>query len=246
MATIPAAELSVQSVTEEIKAFFTQPAVDKAAARVRADIIAPHGKATIAITPWQQDLFEAAFKGAEAVNKAEESNRAKMRAILLDQYGSTAPTFEQFRADRAALAILAKQRGLVDDQWVRKPYNAAIVDLYGALPVSMSPAAVAKRAEREAEQAKQAAKPGAVKGDTTQRDASADEKLEQFIAKHGIAKVLSAAAKILAAKTESKLDATTLQAVASKYDPQAAIKAAIESARTGKTSKQLAAEKYAA
>lgn len=220
-----AKELSVQSVTNEIAAFFSQPAVAQAVSKARADIIAPHGKGTIAISVFQQDLFAAAYKGAEGVHKAVESQRAQMRKLLLDQYGSTAPTFEQFRADRAALKILAMQKGLVDDQWVRKPYNAAIIELYKALPVSMSEAAIAKRAQRPTvdKAAAKAAikdaltKAGAVKGDTTERDPSAAETVEQFIAKFGITNVLQAAARILAEKRESKLDATTLQAVAKKY-----------------------------
>jgi ribosome-associated translation inhibitor RaiA len=239
-----AKEMSVESVTAEIKAFFTQPQVDKAAKQARPDLIAPLGKGTIAITPWQQDLFAAIFKAAEGINKAVEGQRAIMRRMLLDQYGSTAPTYKQFKDDRAALRILAEQKGLVDDQWVRKPYNAALIELYGSLPESDSPAAIAKRAEREAAD-KAAGKVGAPKGQTTERVDSEADKIEQFIAKHGLAKVLQATARILAAKTESKLDAVALQAVASKYDPQAAIKAALESAKTGKTSKQLAAEKYA-
>ena len=149
-----------------------------------------------------------------------------MRKLLLDQYGSTAPTWEQFRADRAALKILAEFKGLVDDQHVRKPYNAAIIELYGALPVSMSEAAVAKRASRPvhdkaaakaAIEAATAAARGAKKGETGERNESVPETIEQFIAKHGLAAVLQATARILAEKRESKLDATTLQAVAKKY-----------------------------
>lgn len=220
MQTVAAKELSVSQVTAEIAAFFKPEAVAKAVTKARADIIAPFGKGTIAITPFQQDLFAAAYKGAEVINKAVESNRATMRRLLLDQYGSTAPTFEQFKADRAALKILAAQKGLVDDQHVRKPYNAAVVDLYGALPESQSAAAIAKRAERDAAGVSikaKGGKAGAVKGDTAARNESAPENVEQFIAKYGITQVLQAAARILAEKRESKLDATTLQAVARKY-----------------------------
>lgn len=220
--TTAARDLSVESVTKEIAAFFKPDAITKAVAKARPDIIAPHGKGTLAITPFQQDLFAAAYAGAETINKAVESQRARMRKLLLDQYGSTAPTWEQFRADRAALKILALQKGLVDDQHVRKPYNAALVELYGALPVSMSEAAIAKRAERDAAgtsiKAKGGkAKPGAKAGETGERAESVPETIEQFIAKHGLANVLQATARILKEKRESKLDATTLEAVAKKY-----------------------------
>lgn len=223
-----AKEMSVQSVTNEIAAFFNADQITKAVTKARADIIAPLGKGTIAITPWQQDLFAAAFKGAEGIHKAVESNRATMRRMLLDQYGSKAPTYEQFRADRAALRILAEFKGLVDDQHVRKPYNAAVIELYGALPVSMSEAAIAKRAQRPAQPADKAAAKkaiaeataaarGAKAGEVAERNPSAAETVEQFIAKFGLANVLQATARILAEKRESKLDATTLQAVAKKY-----------------------------
>lgn len=201
--------------------------VAQAVAKARADIIAPLGKTTIAITPFQQDLFEIAFKGAEKVSKAMETQEQAMRRALLDHYGSTCPTYAQFRADRAALKILAAQKGLVDDQWVRKPYNAAIHQLYGALPVSDSPAAQAKAAQRAAKSGGEgqdvAPKRGAVKGNTTERAEGERETIEQFIAKHGIAKVLAAASAILAERKETRLDATTLQAVARKYAVGAAV-----------------------
>lgn len=171
--------------------------------------------AYVAINAFQRDVFEVAFKTGKAICDAVESQRDKMRALIQAQYGATCPTYEQFRADRAALRVLALERGLVDDQWVRKPYNAAVKELYGELPVSMSEAAVAKRAARPAPAPK--AKPGAKKGETVERAEGEAESLEQFIAKHGLAKVLQAAAHILATRRESKLDATTLEAVAKKY-----------------------------
>ena len=171
--------------------------------------------AYVEITAFQRQVFGVAFDSAHAVCKAVESQREKMKIVIAMQYGGTCPTYEQFRADRAALRVLALEKGLVDDQWVRKPYNAAIVELYGALPVSMSEAAVAKRAQRPAAAPK--AKPGAKKGETVVRAEGETETIEQFIAKHGTAKVLLAVAHILATRKESKLDATTLEAVAKKY-----------------------------
>ena len=165
-------------------------------------------------------LFAVAFDSAELVCKAVETQRERMRDVLRQHYGDVCPTFAQFKADRLDLKARALERGLVDDQWVRKPYNAAVIDLYGALPESDSAAAVAKRAQRDgAVKAVPApsAKAGAVKGQTTDRDPSASETIEQFIAKHGAGNVLASLAKILATQRESALDAKTLQAVASKY-----------------------------
>lgn len=175
--------------------------------------------ATVVISPFHVKMFDAAFKAGDALCKAIESQRSIMRNLLLTQYGSTCPTYAQFRADRDALRVMALDRGLVDDQWVRKPYNAAVLSLYGALPVSDSPAAVAKRAQRPvvAKGDKGANKVGAKKGDTTERAPDANMTIEQFIAKHGAGKVLGELAKILATSKATALDAKTLQAVAEHY-----------------------------
>jgi hypothetical protein len=175
--------------------------------------------ASVVISPFHVKMYNAAFKAADGVCKAIESQRVVMANLLRAQYGDVAPTYAQFRGDRDALRVMALDRGLVDDQWVRKPYNAAVLALYGALPVSDSPAALAKRAQRPVV-VKGKAKPGAVKGDTAQRVAPADstpEGIAQFIAKVGAGKVLAELSKILATKKDTQLDASALQAIAKKY-----------------------------
>ncbi len=188
-------------------------AVTKAAPN--ATIVAKTSRtAYTAVSAFHMELFNAAFKSANLLNKAVKSQRTVMRNLLTSQYGTTCPTFSQFKADRTVLRVMALERGLVDDQWVRKPYCAAVIDLYGALPVSDSPAAIAKRAQRPV--AVKAA-PGAKKGETSERAPAIAETIEQFIAKHGVAKVMDEIARILATKRETALDAKTLQAVAKKY-----------------------------
>ena len=172
--------------------------------------------ATVVISPFHVKLFDAGLRAADTLCKAVESQRVVMANLLRAQYGDKAPTYAQFRGDRDALRVMALDRGLVDDQWVRKPYNAAVLALYGALPVSDSPAAQAKRAQRPVA-AKGKAKPGAVKGDTAARAASEPATIEQFIAKHGAGKVLAELSRILATKRETALDAKTLMAVAAHY-----------------------------
>ena len=172
--------------------------------------------AHVVISPFHVALYNAAEKAASALCQAVESQRAIMARMLRAQYGEVAPTYAQFRGDRDALRVMALDRGLVDDQWVRKPYNASVISLYGALPVSDSPAAQAKRAQRPVV-VKGKAKPGAVKGDTSERAPAEPATIEQFIAKHGAGKVLAELAKILATKKDTALDAKTLQAIAQHY-----------------------------
>lgn len=172
--------------------------------------------ASVIISPFHVKMFDAAFKAADTLCKAVESQRVVMRNLLVSQYGDVPPTYGQFRADRDALRVMALDRGLVDDQWVRKPYNAAVIAMYGALPVSDSPAAQAKRAQRPVA-VKGAVKPGAVKGDTAARAPAEPATIEQFIAKHGAGKVLAELSRILATKRETQLDAKTLLAVAAHY-----------------------------
>lgn len=99
-------------------------------------------------TPAQVQLFKLAYRTSEMVNKALHNQLEQMTAWLKAQYGDTAPTYEQFWSDRDALKLLAAEKGLVDDQWVRKPYNAAVKALYGDIPLSPSKDAVDKRAQR--------------------------------------------------------------------------------------------------
>ena len=147
----------------------------------------------LVISPFHKDMFAC-------INTARSSSVTmldKMRKLLTGKYGDTAPTWEQFKADRAALKSLADDKGLTDDQWVRKPYNVAVKALYGELPASQSAAALAKRKTR-------GPKSGAVKGQTAPRTASERETLEQYVARVGVFKVLEVCAKILEADTSTK------------------------------------------
>ena len=175
------------------------------------------GRAYIVATDFQVAVYDAAFAGEAKICAVRESARARMLALIKAQYGDTCPTYAQFRADRTALASLSLERGLVDDQVVRKPYNAAVVELYGSIPVSDSPAAVAKRLQRPPvdKTIKATAKPGD-KG-ANERTPSEPETIGQFIAKFGLAAVLIEAAKILATEKATAIDAKTLVAVASHF-----------------------------
>lgn len=149
----------------------------------------------------------------DKVATQEQTAMGKMCALIESKYGDTPPTFAQYTADQAALKELARARGFADNQWVRKPFAAAIKALYGALPESDSPAAVAKRAQREAEAAKNPPKVGAPAGETQPRKVSASESVEQFIARVGIFATLDALTRILASDDSTKAAAKQLTAL---------------------------------
>jgi hypothetical protein len=168
-------------------------------------------------------LYNDAVKANLVISKATGKLNDVFTTYLRKQYDEVSPSFEQFNADRAALKSLALDRGLVDDQWVRKPYNLAVKALYGALPVSMTPAAVLKRASRPVADPEAKAKVGAKKGVVVDQPVVAS--CEQLVAKFGIAEVLKACTKILAADRTTALDAKTLEAIAGHFT---AAKAAIQ------------------
>lgn len=191
----------------------------------------------IEVTPFHKDVYAAINTARTAVDKAQGTMQQKLANLLRSKYGTTMPTFEQFRADRAALKELAKQKGLADDQWLRKPYNAAVHLLYGALPEAQTAAAIAKRKLRDAEEAAKAAKgittvkagkvvsapkAGAPKGETSQRAASAEETIEQYITRVGLWQVMDACARILNADKSTVNEAKALQPIVKKHLGKAA------------------------
>jgi hypothetical protein len=170
----------------------------------------------VEVTAFHRDLF----KTMETARKAAGTRMEKMTALLRSKYGAVAPTFAQFKADRAALKLLADEKGLTDDQWVRKPYNAAVKLLYGALPEAQTAAAIAKRKVREAT-AQTTGKAGAKKGETAPRRTSTPETIEQFVARVGVFKVLDACAAILGEVTESAEDAKLLRNLSAAHQKAA-------------------------
>lgn len=196
----------------------TTAAINKAVAKTDTTLCVKVGTRSYSFSKFQRDLFDIAFKAGDTLNKAivraELTQRETMQKMLKSQYGTTCPTFEQFRSDRDALRVLALHKGLVDDQWIRKPYNAAVIALYGELPVSMSPAAIAKRAQRPTVvKGKAGSKKNVVK---PANDTPVDS-IGQFIAKFGTAAVLEELSKILSTERATQLDAQVLHGVALKY-----------------------------
>lgn len=192
-----------------------QPKPDQLAAPIDAPVSLcyPQGKGVIEVTPWQENLYSELFDAADSINRAEVSQGERIKAFLSQQYAAC-PSYDQFRADRAALKAIALNHGLVDDQYVRKNYNKAITALFGALPVSMAASAVAKRAQRpdvDPETRKEPAKR------EVEKVSSEADAVEAYIAKIGIAKVLMAASRILKASRLTQLDGQTVEVVASHF-----------------------------
>ncbi len=182
---------------------------------IGASEVYPAGKRTVLVSQWQEGLYDVLFGAAEALCAVEQTQGERIRTYLSGHYSDVAPTYAQFISDRAALHVIALDRGLVDDQYVRKLYNKAIKELFGALPVSMSAEAVAKRAQRPAKQERVAQKAVA-------KIVSNADQIESFIASVGMAKILTTAAKILKASQATKLDGATIDAIASHFSQKVA------------------------
>lgn len=152
------------------------------------------------VTQFHRDAFKLCDAGRKAVGTMME----KMQALLVSKYGKVSPTYEQAKADRLAFGALADEKGLKDIQWLRKPYNAAIHAVYGALPVSTSADAQRKAKDK-------APKAGAKKGETAPRRQSEPETLEQYITRVGVFKVLQQCALILECDDSTRTLAETIK-----------------------------------
>jgi hypothetical protein len=177
----------------------------------------PVAKTTaIEVSQFHMDVAKIALHGV----RQAETVKQKMLTLVRTQYGETAPTFAQYKADLKALKAIAAQRKLADAQWLHRPYGAALKEAYGALPVSQDPAAVLKRAQRDAmqaqlkaiqEAAKQAGtapKAGAPAGETQERTPSPDEQIESVVARLGVFETLAACIRILESDDATKAQAT--------------------------------------
>lgn len=228
---------ATQATTGPVVLSATPAAVVKAEQAVDYSIVVQLAAKGAYITISKQDetlfnhLFDAQARLSTAIQQSDGISEVAVRA----RFGDNVPSFEAYTACKAAFGALAKHRGLKSTQYIDKPFNAAIKSLYGAklleisgghsdLPVSMSPAAVQKRASRvalgqatKAQKDANKATSGAVKGVTSQRSESEAETIEQFIARVGPGKVLVELAKILATARETATDSKVLATLATHY-----------------------------
>ena len=176
----------------------------------------------IAIDQFHKDVATCAMHGI----RTAETVAKKMVALVVARYGKTAPTFEQYKADLAAFKFIAEQRNLASEQWLVRPYGAALKTQYKELPVSMAPDAVAKRKQREerdalvksaiaaAKKTTEATPAGAKQGETQERQPSDAEQVEQLVSRVGLWETLYACIRILASDDSTKAQATHLQKMA--------------------------------
>lgn len=99
----------------------------------------------VVCTQAQNQMFEGAFAAAVTIDKLIKAYIQPVVKLVKDEYGDTPPTQEQFWSDRAALKVVALAQGLANDQAVQKPYNIAVRQLYGKLPLALDTPVSTKR-----------------------------------------------------------------------------------------------------
>lgn len=152
-------------------------------------------------THFENAIF-ALCQAIEGHGYAADSMRQRVADTVHGHYGKTAPTFEQYKHLQNAMEILALDAGYARET-MRKHIATAVKSAYGALPVSMAPAAVAKRLQRPVAVSKGKAAKGA--SDTLQAGNSTGghvaephaETVESFVARVGVVNVLAAIGRIM-------------------------------------------------
>jgi hypothetical protein len=158
-------------------------------------------------------ITDAAF----AYRKADVSAFKKFLAATKVTFGDVCPTYLQCKDVRNELTIADKARGLKDAQWSHRAFTNAVKSLYGAMPLSSDPAAILKAAKRAADAAEKKNSPevlGAPKGETQSHPVSAEQLLEQEIARIGIDKVMAALSRMLAVEKSTATQAKAIAAIA--------------------------------
>ena len=197
-------------------------------------VIETSTKAAVEVLPFHLSVYKIAQTG----QRAEQTMAQRMQALVTSRYGETAPTFDQHRADLKALDQLARDKGLTDGQWMRRPYNAAIVALFDKLPEAQTPEAIAKREQRAARdkvvkeaiaKAKAAgtiapvgAPVGAPAGETQERAPGEGEQLEQMVTRVGVFECLYACLRILASDKTTEAQAVHMRKMADKAKDESA------------------------
>lgn len=160
----------------------------------------------------------AVFNACLSVERAAwetDNRRADVVAAVRDHFKDVEgmPSFAMYRSLQNALNLLAVEAGFTG-QMMRKHCAHAVKTLYGALPVSDSPAAIAKRAQRPAATPKTTQKPSAAETFAAGIEhARKDETVESFIARVGVTTVLAALNRILDAEESTKPAAAAALAI---------------------------------
>lgn len=190
------------------------------------------------IRAWRVEVVDA----AQTSQKAAFTMFDTMVALVLRRYGPClinpapqalnddctraavgGPSKADYDEDQKQFAELAKARGLASNQWVRKPYAAAVKSVYGTLPITETAEALAERQRRKAggastghanaAEVQQPAKAGRTEGETQERRPSKAEQIEQVVTSYGIPATMEAIARILDGKPDTALAAKTMRAL---------------------------------
>jgi hypothetical protein len=171
----------------------------------------------IPFTAGEVAVFDACVSVEKALYEAD-NRRAAVVAAVKALFGADMPTYEAYKALQEAVYLQCIAAGYTG-QAMRKHVSAAVNMLYGELPVSMSAAAIAKRASRPA-----AAPKAAKQADTLAAGNSTGghvptlggETIESFIARVGMTAALAAAMRILDAIEDTKPAAADIRAAIGK------------------------------
>lgn len=188
----------------------------------------------VIVSAFHKDIVAICRAGMSAY----ATQREKLQALLVSKYGppkiekdakgaetarSGGPTYEQYRADQAALREAAQTarpvKGADVGQWVRKQFARAVQTLYGELPASTDPAAVAKAAQRAAARAQApttAAAPAATDKGAQDHGQSEQEAIESVVTRLGLFRTLEACINILQADERTKAQAAHIAKMVKK------------------------------
>lgn len=183
------------------------------------------------VTAFHRDVFAILGRA----HTQTQTTAQRMAVLLATKYGkavpvkdkdghdvlSGGPTFEQYRADQAALREIATERKLKDAQWLRKSYAKAVRETYGSLPVAQTAEAIQKRAQRAAAEANKRAAAGnppaptagAPAGQTQEHAPSPSETIESLVTRLGLFNTGFAIVRILESDDSTKGQAVHLRKV---------------------------------
>lgn len=168
----------------------------------------------VPFTLGEREVFKACVALERGAWEVDNKRVAITEAVRV-MFGDVAPTFAQYRALQEAILLQAIEAGFTG-QAMRKHVAAAVKAAYGALPVSDSPAAIAKRAQRPGKASK-APSADTLSDEPSQgagmRMPSKEESIESFIARVGMVAALAAAMRILDAVDETKAEAAVIGSV---------------------------------
>lgn len=153
---------------------------------------------------------------AEAARDAAHVRACDVADAFINAVHLEAPDFPTYKATQQHIKAAAALAMCFAPMTLIKAYREALKRAFGALPVSQSPEALRKAASRAAAASDDAGEDTS-RGVPDNKPVADWDAIGQFIAKYGVAAVLTEAAKILATEKATVDDAHTLMGVARHY-----------------------------